>query len=72
MPVQVTQLGERLDEEILPLVATESSDADQVTADGPGGGSDQIDPGPGDVHPAGRGRALRSLPCRRSQSGTAR
>src|SRR4029077_3950706 len=48
MPVQVTQLGERLDEEVLPLVTAEDSDADQVTADGPGRGSDPIDTGPGD------------------------
>ncbi len=54
VPVQVTELGECLDEDVLALVATESSDAEQVTADGPGGGSDAVDPRPGDVHPAGR------------------
>src|SRR5262249_32923824 len=54
MPVQVSQVGECLDKEVLPLVATESSDADQATADGPAGGSDPIDARPGDVHPAGR------------------
>ena len=54
MPVQVTQLGECLDEEVLPLMATESSDTDQVTADGPGGGTDSIDARPGHVHPARR------------------
>src|SRR5215472_16551716 len=54
MPVQVTQLGERLDEEVLPLVATKSSDAHQLTRDGPRGDSDPVDARPGDVHPAGR------------------
>src|SRR4029077_2920453 len=56
MPVQVTQLGERLDEEVLPLVTAEASDADERTADGRGRGSDPIDTGPGDVHPVGRDR----------------
>jgi hypothetical protein len=54
MPVPVTEDGERLDKEVLPLVAAEDSDADQLAADGPGRGSDPIGAGPGDVHPAGR------------------
>src|SRR5262249_53172529 len=54
MPVPVSEVGECLDEDVLPLMAAESSDADQVTADGPGGGSDPIGTGPGDMHPAGR------------------
>src|SRR5262249_57368597 len=54
MPVPVSEAGERLDEEVLPLVATEDSDADQPAADGPGRDSDPIGAGPGDVHPAGR------------------
>src|SRR6202042_783862 len=37
MPVPLGEVGERLDEEVLPLVAAEDSDADQVAADGPGG-----------------------------------
>ena len=53
MPVQVTQLGERLDVEILPLVAAEDPVADQVTAHRAGRGSDPVDARPGDVHPAG-------------------
>ena len=56
MPVPLSEVGERLDEEVLPLVAAEDSDADQVAADGPGRGSDPIDAGPGDVHPVGRDR----------------
>ena len=56
MPVPVSEVGECLDEEVLPLVAAEDSDADQVAADGPGRGSDPIDARPGDVHPAGRDR----------------
>ncbi len=56
MPVQFTQLGQCLDEEILALVAAEDSDADQVSTDGPGRGRDLIDTGPGDVHLAGRDR----------------
>ena len=56
MPVPLSEVGERLDEEVLPLVAAEDSDADQVAADGPGRGSDLIDAGPGDVHPVGRDR----------------
>src|SRR5262249_53944359 len=54
MPVPVSEAGERLDEEVLPLVATEDPDADQLAADGPGRDSDPIGAGPGDVHPAGR------------------
>src|SRR5262249_31792811 len=56
MPVPVSEVGERLDEEVLPLMAAEDSDADQVTADGPGWGSGPIDAGRGDVHPVGRDR----------------
>ncbi len=55
-PVPLSEVGERLDEEVLPFVAAEDSDADQVAADGPGRGSDLIDAGPGDVHPVGRDR----------------
>jgi len=36
VPVPISEVGERLDEEVLSLVATEDSDADQVAADGPG------------------------------------
>ena len=56
MPVPLSEVGERLDQEVLPLVAAEDSDADQLAADGPGRGSDLIDAGPGDVHLAGRDR----------------
>src|SRR5215468_11576128 len=56
MPVPLSEVGERLDEEVLPLVAAQDSDADQVAADGPGRGSDTIDAGPGDVHLVGRDR----------------
>jgi glycosyltransferase involved in cell wall biosynthesis len=56
MPVPFSEVGERLDEEVLPLVVAEYSDADQATADGPGRGSDTIDAGPGHVHPVGRER----------------
>ena len=56
MPVPISEVGECLDEEVLPLVATEDSDADQVAADGPGRGSDPVDARAGDVHPAGRDR----------------
>src|SRR5438093_1108666 len=56
VPVPVSEVGQCLDQEILPLVRTEDSDADQVAADGPAGGSDPIDARPGDVHPAGRDR----------------
>ena len=56
MPVPLTEAGQRLDEEVLPLVAAEDSDADQVATDGPGRGSDPIDAGPGDMHPVGRDR----------------
>src|SRR5258706_7439731 len=56
MPVPVTQLGECLEEEVLPLVGAEDPDADQAAADRPGRGSDLIGAGPGDVHPAGRDR----------------
>src|SRR5690348_6921009 len=38
MPVPFSEAGERLDEEVLPLVAAEDSDADQAAADGPGRG----------------------------------
>ena len=56
MPIPVSEVGECLDEEVLPLVAAEDSDADQVAADGPGRGSDPVDARPGHVHPAGRDR----------------
>ena len=56
MPVPLRKVGERLDEEVLPFVAAEDSDADQVAADGSGRGRDPIDAGPGDVHLAGRDR----------------
>src|SRR5215467_1431152 len=56
MPVALGEVGERLDEEVLPLVAAEDSDADEVAADGPGRGSGTIGAGPGDVHPVGRDR----------------
>src|SRR2546429_27456 len=53
VPVPVSEVGECLNEEVLPLVGAEDSDADQVAADGPGRGSDPVDARPGDVHPAG-------------------
>src|SRR6516162_4400207 len=62
MPVQVSEVGERLDEEVLPLVPAEDSDADQVSAYGPGRGSDPVDAGPGDVHPVGRDRVSGQYP----------
>src|SRR6185437_10300516 len=39
VPVPVGELGECLDEEVLPLVGTQDSDADQVAGDGPGRGT---------------------------------
>src|SRR4029077_8669187 len=72
VPVPVGELGECLDEEVLPLVGTQDSDADQVAADGPGRGSDPIDAGPGDVYPAGRdrvsGQDLPAGPARGAQA----
>ncbi len=54
VPVPISEVGECLDEEVLSLVPTEDSDADQVAADGLGRGSDPIGARPGDVHPAAR------------------
>ena len=59
MPAPVSELGECLDEEVLPLVATQDSHADQVAADWPGLVSDPVDAWPGNVHPAGRDRVPR-------------
>src|SRR6185312_7445936 len=56
MPVPLSEAGERLDEEVLPLVAAENPDAHQVAGDGTGRGIDPIDAGPGDVHPVARDR----------------
>ena len=56
LPVPLSDVSERLDEDVLPLVGAEDPDADEVSAYGPGRGSDLIDAGPGDVHLAGRDR----------------
>jgi hypothetical protein len=55
-PVQVSEVGERLDEEVLALMVPEDSDADQAAADGLRRGCDPIDPWPGDMHATCRDR----------------